>query len=141
MSIPSWMLLGFAAWTLLLLVAIVGTYRWSHILTGRRRISDFRADGSDGQDWYLRGTRAHANCIENLPVFGAVVFSLQAVNATGEMVDVLSAVVLAARIAQSLVHVGWRVTDRTVALRFSFYLVQAGCFIALGAIAASRAGG
>jgi hypothetical protein len=140
-DIPTWMLLGFAAWTLLLLVVTVGTYRWSHILTRRRRIADFRADGSDGEDWYFRGTRAHANCIENLPVFGAVVFALQAAHATGSMVDTLATIVLVARIVQSLVHVCWRVTDRTVSLRFSFYLVQAACFIALGVIAASRAMG
>ena len=141
MGIPAWMLLGFAAWTLLLLVVTVGTYRWSHILTGRRRIADFRADGSDGEDWYLRGTRAHANCIENLPVFGAIVFALQAAHAVGPGIDLLAATVLAARIVQSLVHVCWRVSDRTVSLRFSFYLVQAACFIALGAIATARAMG
>jgi hypothetical protein len=139
MSVPAWMLLGFAAWTLLLLVVTVGTYRWSHILTGRRRISDFRADGTDGQDWYLRATRAHANCIENLPVFGAVVLALQTVHAGGAAPDILATVVLAARMAQTLVHVVWRVSDRTVSLRFSFYLVQAISFIALGAIAAGRA--
>lgn len=141
MSRPAWMLLGFAAWTLLLLFVTVGTYRWGHILTGRRRIGSFVADGSDGADWYLRGTRAHANCIENLPVFGAVVFALQAAHATGPAVDALSTVVLVARVAQSLVHVCWRVTDRTVSLRFSFYLVQAACFVVLGAMAAARASG
>ena len=141
MSMPAWMLLGFAGWTLLLLVVTVGTYRWSHILAGRRRISDFRADGTDGQDWYLRATRAHANCIENLPVFGALVFALEAVHAAGAAVDALATIVLAARMAQTLVHVGWRVSDRTVSLRFSFYLVQATCFCALGAIAVGHAWG
>ncbi|HSI54833.1 MAG TPA: MAPEG family protein [Ramlibacter sp.] len=141
MDIPTWMLLGFAGWTLLLLVVTVGIFRWTRIVTGRRRISDFRADGADGADWYLRGTRAHANCIENLPVFGAVVFALQATHTGGGLVDLLSCTVLAARIVQSLVHVCWRVSDRTVSLRFSFYLVQAVCFIVLGAMAASRAAG
>ena len=32
MTIPMWMLLGFAAWTLLLLMATVGVYRWVAIL-------------------------------------------------------------------------------------------------------------
>jgi hypothetical protein len=139
MSTPAWMLLGFAGWTLLLLVVTVGTFRWSHILTGRRRISDFRADGTDGQDWYLRATRAHANCVENLPVFAAVVFALQAVHATGAAVDAMATIVLVARMAQTLVHVSWRVSDRTVSLRFSFYLAQAICFFALGAIAVGHA--
>lgn len=35
MTIPMWMLLGFAAWTVLLLSATVGVYRWTRILSGR----------------------------------------------------------------------------------------------------------
>jgi hypothetical protein len=30
MPIPVWVLLGFAAWTLLILFTTVGVYRWSH---------------------------------------------------------------------------------------------------------------
>jgi len=68
MTVPVWMLLGFAAWTVLLLLSTVGVYRWSRILTGRVPIRDFRADQVEGEDWYRRSMRAHANCIENLPV-------------------------------------------------------------------------
>ena len=50
MSLPTWMLLGFAAWTLLLLMTI-GAYRWSRIVTRRARISSFRADPVEGPDW------------------------------------------------------------------------------------------
>ena len=32
MTIPMWTLLGFATWTVLLLVATVGVYRWVKIL-------------------------------------------------------------------------------------------------------------
>lgn len=35
MSLSAWMLLAFATWTLLLLMATIGVYRWSHILMGR----------------------------------------------------------------------------------------------------------
>jgi hypothetical protein len=35
MTIPLWVLLGFAAWTLLTLFTTVGVYRWTRILTGR----------------------------------------------------------------------------------------------------------
>jgi hypothetical protein len=72
MTIPMWMLLGFATWTLLLLMAFVGVYRWVNILFSRAPIASFRSDRLEGQDWYQRGTRAHANCVENLPVFRAV---------------------------------------------------------------------
>ena len=79
MTIPMWMLLGFAAWTVALLLFTVGIYRWSRILTGRVPIREFRADRIEGDDWYRRAMRAHANCIENLPVFGAIVLAILSV--------------------------------------------------------------
>lgn len=42
MPIPVWVLLGFAAWTLLILFATVEVYRWSRILTGRTAIASWR---------------------------------------------------------------------------------------------------
>lgn len=68
---------------MLLLIATVGVYRWSRILTGAVRIASFRADQIEGAGWYERGMRAHANCIENLPVFGAIVLALQAATSSG----------------------------------------------------------
>ena len=76
MTTPVWMLLGFAGWTVLLLLGTVGVYRWSRILTGTVPIRSFRADPIEGAEWYRRALRAHANCIENLPVFGGIVFAL-----------------------------------------------------------------
>ena len=80
-------------WTLLLLLLTVGIYRWSRIFAGSVPIKDFPADASGGAAWYQRATRAHANCIENLPVFGAIVFGLYAANATGALVDALAVTV------------------------------------------------
>ena len=67
MMLPVWMLVGFAALTVLLLLGTVGVYRWSRILTGRVAIREFRADQIEGAEWYKRAMRAHANCVENLP--------------------------------------------------------------------------
>jgi len=89
-TVPVWALLGFAIWTVLLLLATVGVYRWSRILTGRVPIRDFRADQIDGDDWYRRAMRAHANCIENLPVFGAIVLALQVSGVDGATVNLVS---------------------------------------------------
>ena len=50
--------------------------RWSRILTGRSGVGGFPADQVEGEEWYKRAMRAHANCIENLPVFGAIVLAL-----------------------------------------------------------------
>jgi uncharacterized MAPEG superfamily protein len=126
-----WMLLGFATWTLMLLIATVGVYRWVKILFWKAPIASFRSDQLEGDDWYRRGTRAHANCVENLPVFGAIVLVISAIGLNGPAVDSLCTIVLIARIIQSLVHVSHVQTDAFVAVRFSFFSVQLVCFPAL----------
>jgi uncharacterized MAPEG superfamily protein len=131
MTIPMWMLLGFATWTLMLLMATVGVYRWVKILLWKAPIASFRSDQLEGEDWYRRGTRAHANCVENLPVFGAIVLIISAIGVSGSVVDSLCTIVLIARIFQSLVHVSHPQTDAFVAVRFSFFSVQLVCFLAL----------
>ena len=131
MTIPMWMLLGFAAWTVLLLSATVGVYRWTRILSGRASVSSFRADPVEGEDWYRRSMRAHANCIENLPVFGAIVLALYAAGVGGRVSDVLSILVLISRVLQSLVHVSHVQTDAFVAVRFSLLCVQLISFAVL----------
>ena len=132
------MLLGFAAWTVLLLMGTVGVYRWSRIVTGRVAIRDFRADQVEGADWYKRSMRAHANCVENLPVFGAIVFALYAGNVGGSLVDALARTVLIARIIQSLVHVCFVQTNTVTWLRFVFFFVQIVCFIWLMVIIVAK---
>jgi len=134
MTTPVEMLLGFAAWTVLLLLTTVGIYRWSRILTGRAPIRSFRADQVEGEDWYKRAMRAHANCVENLPVFGAIVFALHVSGVSSSTVNGLSVAVLSARIAQSLVHVCFVQTNAAVAVRFTFFLAQIASFIWLIAI-------
>jgi hypothetical protein len=123
-SVPVWMLLGFAVWTVLLLLATVGVYRWSQILTGRVAIRDFRADQVEGAEWYKRAMRAHANCVENLPVFGAIVVALYVGNVGGALVDGLAAAILVARVMQSLVHVCFVQTNAVASVRFGFFFVQ-----------------
>ena len=134
MILPVWMLVGFAAWTVLLLLATVGVYRWSRILTGRVAIREFRADQIEGADWYKRATRAHANCIENLPVFGAIVFGLYVGNVGSALVNALAVAVLVARVMQSLVHVCFVQTNTVTAVRFGFFFVQIVSFLWLTVI-------
>jgi uncharacterized MAPEG superfamily protein len=140
MTVPMLMLLGFAAWTVLLLLSTVGVYRWSRILTGRVAIRDFRADQVEGEDWYRRSMRAHANCIENLPVFGAIVLALYVSGVGGSLVNYLSISVLVARIIQSLVHVCLVQTNAVVAVRFTFFCVQLVSFLTLIVLVLRHAG-
>ena len=134
MILPVWMLVGFAVWTVLLLLATVGVYRWSRILTGRVAIREFRADQIEGADWYKRAMRAHANCVENLPVFGAIVFGLYVGNVGSALVNALAVAVLVARIMQSLVHVCFVQTDIMTSVRFGFFFVQIVSFLWLTVI-------
>ena len=137
MTIPQWTLLGFAAWTLALLMATVGVYRWGNILFANAALASFRHDAPEG-GWYQRGTRAHANCIENLPVFGAIVYIITTAGLTGPIVDALCIATLAARIVQSCVHISHEQTNAFVAVRFSFYSVQLVSFLVLIVMAAKQ---
>jgi uncharacterized MAPEG superfamily protein len=141
MTIPVWMLLGFATWTALLLLFTIGIYRWTRIFSGTVPIRDFPADASGGAEWYRRATRAHANCIENLPVFGAIVFALYVGNVGGALVDALSVAVLAARIVQSTVHVCFVHTNTIASVRFGFFFVQFICFMWLTGIIVVKVSG
>jgi len=136
--LPELMLLGFAAWTLVLLITTVGAYRLSRVFRGRAGMGEFPADRVEGQDWYKRSMRAHANCVENLPVFAVLVYALRACGIVEPAVDLLCAVILAARIPQSLVHVCFAQTDRVVSVRFAFFSVQLLSFCALIALIALR---
>lgn len=131
MTIPVWMLLGFAAWTVVLLLFTVGIYRWSRILTGRVAIRDFRSDHVEGEEWYRRAMRAHANCIENLPVFGAIVFALFVSGVGGAIVNYLTIGILLSRIMQSLIHVCFVQTNAVSSLRFAFFIIQIVSFLIL----------
>jgi uncharacterized MAPEG superfamily protein len=130
-TVPVWALLAFAVWTLILLLATVGVYRWTRILTGTIPIKDFRADQVEGEGWYKRAMRAHANCIENLPVFGAVVLALHIGDVRGLVVNYLCIGVVVARMMQSLVHVCFAQTNTVVAVRFALFQIQVISFLAL----------
>ncbi len=132
MTTPVWVLLGFVGWTLLVLLLSVGVYRWSRILTGRQKIADFPADASGGADWYKRATRAHANCIENLPVYCGIVLAARAAHVDDSFLDVLAVALLVARVIQSTVHISFVQTNRVVSVRFSCFMVQFVCMAAMG---------
>ena len=140
MTMPIWALLGFAAWTVLLLLLTVGMYRWSRILTGRVPIREFQADQVEGEEWYRRSMRAHANCIENLPVFGAIVLAIYVSGIGGPAVNYLSIGILLTRILQSLVHVCLVQTNTVVAVRFAFFFVQLVSFLILISMVVRHAG-
>ena len=90
MNVPAFVLLSFAGWTVLTLFGSIGVYRWNRILTGRASISEWRADAPQGSERYQRAKRAHMICVENLPIFGALVVALMATGLQSPSVDALS---------------------------------------------------
>ena len=139
MTIPLWVMLGFAGWTLAVLTASVGIYRWSRILSGTATIAEWRADATHGSEWYQRAMRAHMNCVENLPVYGAVALAAAVSGVGGRELDALAITFLAARIGQSLVHITRPQTEPVAALRFGLYFVQVVCVVSMGVLVALRA--
>ena len=114
-------LLGFAAWTLLLILTIV-SIRSYLVLTGQRKSAAFDPGGADVSAFSQRLCRAHANCYENLPIFGAII-AVALITGRNEVTDGLAMFVLYARLGQSIVHL-ISTSPWMIRIRFAFYLVQ-----------------
>lgn len=124
MTIPVWVLIGFALWTILILISTIGVYRWHLIFTRRANLYDFPGDAPHGTEWYRRAVRAHANCIENLPIYTAIVVAIIVTNVQSPTLDILAITILIARICQSLTHIIFTPTNAGIAIRFSFFSIQ-----------------
>lgn len=139
MTTPLWVLLGFAVWTLLVLLGTVGVYRWSRILTRRARIMDFPPTDVQGTDWYKRAMRAHANCLENLPVYGAIAVVAWTAGVDTLTMDVLAIVLIVARMLQTLIHVSLPTTGAVTTLRFAAFFTQVICMLWMATLIVLRA--
>ena len=113
--------LGFALWTLVLVFVSVN-WRVLEVLRGKSINSWGRNDGIPVPAMVMRMQHAHLNCLENLPIFAVLVFAA-ALMGKSALVDGLACYVLAARIAQSVVHlIG--TSAGLVFVRATFYVVQ-----------------
>ncbi len=114
-------LLGLVAWSLLLVFLLVNL-RGIKVLGGSKAVNAFNADGSDVPGFGQRLTRAHANCLENLPGQATVLLFAMFAGQTA-LTDPLALCLLAARIVQSLIHL-LSTAPLFVWLRFVSYLAQ-----------------
>ncbi len=133
MTVPLTCLLAFAAWTLALVVFPIGAIRIPKVLLGRAKANDFPADEPHGSPAYGRVLRAHLNCVENLPVFGAVVVVAHLAGVGSPIFDRLALVYIAARVLQSIVHISSG-SALAVTTRFHFFLAQIVCVVWMGAL-------
>jgi uncharacterized MAPEG superfamily protein len=132
---PLYSLLGFIVWTMLVVLFGIGTPRVSAVLARRAAPKSFTADVPHGSERYRRTMRAHANCLENLPLFAALVLIARAISLENAVFEALAVAVLPARIAQTLVHVASG-SNRAVIVRFVFFSLQFLCFLGMAAILA-----
>lgn len=113
----------FISWTLflLLLMEILRSYL---VLTGRVPSNEFKPDNSNLSLFMQRLARAHANCVESLPVFGGLLV-LALVTGQSAVTDPLALWLVLARVAQSSIHLA-SLSVVAVNLRFSAFALQMG---------------
>lgn len=133
MTPPLLSLVFFALWTLALPVAGILVPRTLEVLAGKRRANSFTPGDAEEAPWRGRLARAHLNCLENLPVYGAVVLSLGVAGVSSPVIDQLAWVVLGARIVQSTLHL-ISTSHWMVMARATFFLTQVVCVVVMAAL-------
>lgn len=116
-------LTGFIAWTLFLLVLMEGI-RSKLVLTKALPANGFMPSNSNLSPFMQRLARAHANCLEGLPVFGGLMLVALATG-RAPATDPLAFALLGARVVQSSIHLT-SLSSTAVTLRFSAFAVQMG---------------
>ena len=116
-------LLGYAAWTLLLVIGIA-VLRTGLTLSGKRAANAFSTTGDDVSPFSNRLCRAHANCYENLPIFGAII-AVAVISGNAAVTDALAYWVLGARVLQSCIHLV-STSELAVMARFGAFAAQIG---------------
>ena len=127
MSIAVGALLAFAVWTIAVLTFTIGVIRWRLIFAGRAELKSFPGDEPHGSQFYRRAVRAHANCVENLPVFAAIVFVAQVSGLHAAVFDNLAVATVVARVGQTSTHLSSG-SNTAIGIRFSFLSVQLVAF-------------
>ena len=116
-------LAGFLAWSLFLLV-LMEVIRSKLVLTKAVAANGFTPDNANLSPFMQRLARAHANCVEGLPIFGGLML-VAVLAGKASITDPLAYAFLCARILQSLIHLS-SLSSLAVTLRFSAFAVQMG---------------
>ncbi len=114
---------GFIAWTLFLII-VMEILRSRLVLLKAIGINEFQPDNANLSAFMQRMARAHANCIEGLPIFGGLLLVAMVTGHTA-ITDPLAYVLLAARVMQSSVHL-MSLSVVAVTVRAAFFAIQMG---------------
>ena len=121
MSATAFALTVFISWALGLLIVmeVIRTYL---VISGKVAANGFTPDNAALSPFMQRLARAHANCIEGLPIFGGLLGVAILISKT-DVTDPLASTLLAARIVQSIIHLV-STSQIAVSLRFTAFAVQ-----------------
>lgn len=121
MSATAFALTVFISWALGLLIVmeVIRTYL---VISGKVAANGFTPDNAALSPFMQRLARAHANCIEGLPIFGGLLGVAILISKT-DVTDPLASILLAARIVQSIIHLV-STSQVAVSLRFTAFTVQ-----------------
>src|SRR5688572_19006839 len=120
-SISFYVLVSLAAWTLALLV-LMEVLRTQLVLSKAVPANAFRPDNANLSPFMQRLARAHANCVESLPVFATLLLAALLAGKAA-ITDPLAPWLLAARVAQSCIHLA-SLSVAAVSIRFTAFAVQ-----------------
>ena len=129
---------GLIAWAMFLLV-LMEAIRSKMVLTREVPANGFNPENSNLSPFMQRLARAHANCVEGIPLFGGLMLAAVVTSST-EVTDQLAYVFLGARVIQSVIHLV-SLSPIAVTMRFSAFAVQMGiglywCYQLLGGLVA-----
>lgn len=110
----------------LLLPAVYVAYRSAMILLKRAAANSWTRDNKKWPDpaWVTRVQHAHLNCLENLPLYAALVLTAAFLGQL-QIIDHAAYAFFAARVAQVVFHI-LSINHWVVVLRASAYFVQIG---------------
>jgi uncharacterized MAPEG superfamily protein len=92
------------------------------VVTGKVPANGFAPDNAKLSPFMQRLARAHANCIEGLPVFGGLL-AIAMMTSKTNVTDALAFWFLGARIVQSIIHLV-STSSIAVSLRFAAFAIQ-----------------
>ena len=116
-------LTAFIAWALALLL-LMEAIRSKMVLSGEVPANGFVPDNANLSPFMQRLARAHANCLEGLPIFGGLML-VALVTGRSAVTDPLAWVLLGARLLQSCIHLA-STSATAVTLRFAAFALQLG---------------
>lgn len=122
-TVSASVLTTFIGWSLLLLI-LMEALRTRLVVNRTVTSNAFVPDNSNLSPFMQRLSRAHANCLEGLPIFGGLLLVAISTDRTS-VTDGLAPWLLVARVVQSSVHL-FSLSVPAVNIRFSAFAVQIG---------------